>query len=65
MKVTHLDDHKRRTYQFRIDEAHKPEIDAKYPEKKSKGRPALIAADKLKVDMEIEAMEKVSNYDCT
>ena len=63
MKVTHLDAYKQRTYQQRIDEQGKPEIDAKYPEKKSKGRPALIAADKLKVDMEIEAMEKVSNYD--
>ena len=63
MKVTHLDAHKRRTYQQRIDENGKSVIDVKYPENKSKGRPALIAADKLKVDMEIEAMEKVSNYD--
>jgi len=63
MKVTHLEGYRQKTYQQRIDEKGKPEIDAKYPEKKSKGRPALIASDKLKVDMEIEAMEKASNYD--
>jgi len=63
MKVTHLEEYKQRTYQQRIDEKGKPEIDVKYPERKSKGRPALIAADKLRVDMEIEALEEVSNYD--
>jgi len=63
MEATHLAAYKQRTYQQRIDEQGKPEIDVKYPEKRSKGRPALLASDNLKVDMEIEALEKVSNYD--
>ena len=63
MEVTHIEDYKQRTFQKRLDEQHKPEIEAKYPEKRSKGRPKLLAADKLKVDMEIEALEEVSTYD--
>jgi len=63
MEVTHIEDYKQRTFQKRLDEAHKPEIEAKYPEKRSKGRPKLLAADKLKDELEMEALEEVSNYD--
>ena len=63
MEVTHREDYKQRTFQKRLDEQGKPEIEAKYPEKKSKGRPALLAADKLKDELEMEALKEVSNYD--
>ena len=65
MKVTHLEAYKQRTYQQRIDEKGRElsEVEAKYPEKKSKGRPKLLAADKLKDELEMEALEEVSNYD--
>ena len=53
-----------RQYQLTIDKENVGVIEAKYPVKKSKGRPYLLRGDDLKVDRAIEALEKVeSNYE--
>ena len=64
MEVTHIEDYKQRTFQKRLDEQGKPEIEAKYPEKKSKGRPKLLVIDRMNDDQEIDELENwMNNYD--